>query len=376
MEGLEEHEILVGTYEHFVLGYNIANCLKGEDTLEERCDLIQTFNVQGHSGPVRSLSAASKYCFSGGTDEMCKVYDMASKTEHGTLMHHEGTVSCLAAHSSSHLITASDDNSIAVIRLGSFQVEKTLYKHTAGITALAMHPTGKLCFSAGKDKKLITWNLVKARPAFITNLKGIAEFLTVSPDGSRYAVGIHRRVDIYSIDSAGVEYTIELKVRPNCLLFLDNDTVVVGGESKEAQIHSLIEKCLLKSWEAHQTRIRVMALIAPTILVTASSCDSSIKLWKVDSDRLSPVVLLGSKDTQCRITCMAIWHPGMRNKVTKKKKNIEVEDSAASPSKKIKIADKKKISCTNLETVTVTEEISEEKKEKPKKKKKSTATSS
>ena len=36
--------------------------------------------------------------------------------------------------------------------------------------------------------------------------------MTVSPDGSRYAVGVHRRVDIYSIESAGIEYTIDLKV--------------------------------------------------------------------------------------------------------------------------------------------------------------------
>merc|ERR1712080_217046 len=163
-------------------------------------------------------------------------------------------------------------NSIAVLRMGSWQVEKTLYKHSAGITALAMHPTGKLCFSAGKDKKLITWNLVKARPAFITNIKGIAEFLTVSPDGTRYALGIHRRVDIYSIENAGIEYTIDLKTRPNCLVFLDNDTVVVGGESSQAQIHSLIEKSLLKSWEAHSTRIRAMRLLSPTILVTISTC--------------------------------------------------------------------------------------------------------
>merc|ERR1712127_615157 len=169
-----------------------------------------------------------------------------------------GTVSCLAGYGKAYLFSASDDNSLAVTRVGSWQVEKTLYKHQAGVTALAMHPTGKLCFSAGKDKKLITWNLVKARPAFITNLKGIAEFLTVSPDGTRYAVGLHRRVDIYSIESAGVEYTIDLKARPNCLVFLDNDTVAVGGEGSQAQVHSLIEKCLLKSWEAHQTRIRCM----------------------------------------------------------------------------------------------------------------------
>jgi len=45
------------------------------------------------------------------------------------------------------------------------------------------------------------------------------------------------------------------QAKPNCLVFLDNDTVVVGGESKEAQVHSLIEKSLLKSWDAHQTRL-------------------------------------------------------------------------------------------------------------------------
>ena len=81
-------------------------------------------------------------------------------------------MSCLATHSAtSHLLTASDDNTIAVVRMGSWQVEKTLYKHSAGVTAMALHPTGKLAFSAGKDKKMITWNLVKARPAFITNIK-------------------------------------------------------------------------------------------------------------------------------------------------------------------------------------------------------------
>ena len=42
--------------------------------------------------------------------------------------------------------------------------------------------------------------------------QGIAEMIVVSPDGTRYAVGLHRRVDIYSIENAGVEYTIDLKV--------------------------------------------------------------------------------------------------------------------------------------------------------------------
>ena len=108
----------------------------------------------------------------------------------------------------------------SVVRMGSWQVEKTLFKHSAGVTALALHPSGKLAFSAGKDKKMITWNLVKARPAFISNIKGIAEMIVVSPDGSRYAVGLHRKVDIYSIETAGIEYTIELKVNLDLIWFI------------------------------------------------------------------------------------------------------------------------------------------------------------
>ena len=45
----------------------------------------------------------------------------------------------------------------------------------------------------------------------------------------RYAVGVHRRVDIYSIESAGVEYSIDMKVgvlnlvalQPKCCQFQD-----------------------------------------------------------------------------------------------------------------------------------------------------------
>ena len=34
----------------------------------------------------------------------------------------------------------------------------------------------------------------------------------VKPILIRYAVGVHRRVDIYSIESAGIEYSIDMKV--------------------------------------------------------------------------------------------------------------------------------------------------------------------
>ena len=52
-----------------------------------------------------------------------------------------------------------------------------------------------------------------------------------------------------------------LKSRPNCLVFLTNDTVVVGGESPRAEVHSLIEKKVLAGWACHDTRVRCMTSI-------------------------------------------------------------------------------------------------------------------
>jgi len=340
MAVFDGYEILVGTYEEYLMSYKLVPQIKSNN----HYDLLQSFTVKAHVGPVRCVTAGSKYAITGGSDEQCKIFDLDKRVEHGVLAHHDGTVSCVTTHDlTSHLVTASDDNSISVIRMGSWQVEKTLYKHSAGVTALALHPSGKLAFSAGKDKKMITWNLVKARPAFISNIKGIAELIVVSPDGSRYAVGLHRKVDIYSIETAGIEYTIDLKTRPNCVTFFSNDLVIVGGENPNAEIHSLIEKKQICNWQCHETRIRCMALVTSAdshLLVTASSSDHMIKLW--DLSDVSQIECVGSVDTTCRITSLSTWHRGlMKNKRKKKNPVVEsvVSEKTVSPNKKLKKAE-------------------------------------
>jgi len=389
---------MVGTYEEFILGFKIEQKLKSKDEFE----LIPTFTQRAHVGPVRSLVAVNKFLVSGGSDEMCKIFDLATRVEHGQLMHHDGTVSCLGAYGKSYLFSASDDNSLAVTKVGSWQVEKTLYKHQAGITALAVHPTGKLAFSAGKDRKLITWNLVKARPAFITNLKGIAEFISTSPDGNRYCVGIHRRIDVYNVDLAGIEYSIDMKCRPNALVFLDNNIVAVGGESSMIQIHSLIEKQMIKEFEAHGTRVRCLQVLLELtseekakeeeeegdvgdsdktenrghVLVSASSSDNMLKLWRIQTDTTSEVRCIGSVDTTCRVTCLTSWHPGMRGSTKNKIKRKAPETSTVTP-KKIKFTESP--GASKAEEITVEETESKKQPPKnpnPKKKKKVVKTAS
>ena len=62
-------------------------------------------------------------------------------------------------------------------------MQKTLVKHSAGVTDVSVHPSGKLALSVAKDRKLITWNLIKGRTAYVTNLGQIADVVRWSPDG-------------------------------------------------------------------------------------------------------------------------------------------------------------------------------------------------
>ena len=52
-----------------------------------------------------------------------------------------------------------------------FQCEKSLFGHKGAINSLAIHPSGKLALSVGNDKTLHTWDLMKGRKAYVTNLK-------------------------------------------------------------------------------------------------------------------------------------------------------------------------------------------------------------
>ena len=80
-----------------------------------------------HNILFHTLTTGSKYAITGGSDEQCKLFDLDKRVEHGVLAHHDGTVSCVTTHDlTSHLVTASDDNSIrSVLPQSCFMYLKT-----------------------------------------------------------------------------------------------------------------------------------------------------------------------------------------------------------------------------------------------------------
>ena len=120
------------------------------------------------------------------------------------------------------MFSGSDDGNVCVWNTKTWNCEKTLIgAHTGGVTAISIHPSGKLAVTVGKDRSMKTWNLIKGRTAYVTNIKAIADTVKWSPEGTVWAVSISNIVNIYEVKAAGIKHTIDFKNRINVVLFIN-----------------------------------------------------------------------------------------------------------------------------------------------------------
>ncbi|XP_021918180.1 p21-activated protein kinase-interacting protein 1-like isoform X2 [Zootermopsis nevadensis] len=240
---------------------------------------------------------------------------MKARKESGIISQHSGTVNCISfSPNGSHLLSGSEDGSIAIFRTGSWQLEKLFTKAHKGeaVTSLSVHPSGKLALSVGTDATLRTWNLVKGRQAYATNLgknrtgKGRAvSCLLWSPDGNLYVVPVGIEVNIYDVSTAGIVHTIQLQQKVTCICFCQDTILAVGDEGGGLSFHSISDKKQLIAVEAHEHRIKCITFISTkedNFIVSASS-GGHIRLWNYKNGKVKSIC---HTNTDCRITCLVI----------------------------------------------------------------------
>uniref|UniRef100_T1IW39 Uncharacterized protein n=1 Tax=Strigamia maritima TaxID=126957 RepID=T1IW39_STRMM len=335
-------EIIVGTYEEMLVGYELTQ-------KEGVYSLKQSFTNHSHMGSIRCLCATSKFLTSGATDETINLFNLKNRTECGALIHHEGSINALKFYGNSYLLSASEDGNICVWQTNNWQCLKTLRGHKKGVTSLSVHPSGKLALSLSKDATLRTWNLVKGRSAYIINLKKVADIVEWSTSGHFYAVAIDENVDIYSVEKAGIIRSIDYGRKIHCLSFVNDDVILIGGESGSVEIHSTLKDKLYCKFNAHSTRIKEMKIVEGGKLVTASN-DGYIKVWQFDVGKMEDKPnLLVKTNTGCRITCLtvAVDEVKMEIEEIKEEESIVETESVKRPKKdETKMRKKKKIAQT------------------------------
>ncbi|XP_053777015.1 p21-activated protein kinase-interacting protein 1 isoform X2 [Desmodus rotundus] len=234
---------------------------------------------------------------------------MKKKIDHGALVHHNGTITCLKFHGNRHLISGAEDGLICVWDAKKWECLKSIKAHKGHVTFLSIHPSGKLALSVGTDKTLRTWNLVEGRLAFIKNIKQNAHIVEWSPKGEKYIVVILNKIDVYRLDTASVTGTITNEKRVSSVTFLSESVLAVGGDEEVVRFFDTDSLMCLCEFKAHGNRVKDMfsfEIPEHHVIVTASS-DGFIKMWKLQQDKKVPPSLLCEVNTNARLTCLGVW---------------------------------------------------------------------
>uniref|UniRef100_A0A8C2JVS5 P21-activated protein kinase-interacting protein 1 n=1 Tax=Cyprinus carpio TaxID=7962 RepID=A0A8C2JVS5_CYPCA len=328
----DQVELVAGCYEQIVFGYRVCPG-------DEEWTIEPNFTHHAHTASLTSVSSSDQFIATGSKDETIQLYDMSKKTEHGALLHHDGTISCLEFYGTSHLLSGGQDGLICVWSTKKWECLKSIKAHKGHVNSLSVHPSGKLALSVGTDKTLRTWNLIEGRSAFIKNIKQNAEIVLWSPDGDQYAVVVNDQVDIYVLKSATIIGTIAFTKRISCVKFLKNTLLAVGGDDESVRIYDVTSQECVCEFKAHENRVKAIDSFMKDdvcVLVTASN-DGFIKLWKLNLENLETPSLLGQVNTTARLTCLSIWkHGEVKETIADQSAQPETSKAVSEPSKPAK----------------------------------------
>ena len=262
-------QIITGSYERILHGIT-ASLSSLSSPRASSVAFADTFLFNAHSSAIRCLaisplpdvdSADSQGVFlaSGGSDERVNVYSLAAapalendklpamptlgknkisenprNRELGAIMQHNASITALHFPTRSKLLSASEDNTIAITRTKDLTVVSTVKAPhpkvqgqpsgdtappgatPAGVNDFSVHPSMKLMISVGKGEKCMRlWNLVTGKKAGVLNF-GREELMSVkeskyssgegrrvrwSPTGNEFAVAFERGAIIFGEDS-------------------------------------------------------------------------------------------------------------------------------------------------------------------------------
>ncbi|XP_078544214.1 p21-activated protein kinase-interacting protein 1 isoform X2 [Lissotriton helveticus] len=343
--------LLGGCYEQILFGYQVEK-LHGQEWTA-----VADFTHHAHTASLSAISANNRYVATGSKDETIQIYDMKKKVEHGALLHHNGTVSCLEFYGTSHLLSGAEDGLICVWNSKKWECLKSFKAHNF------VSGDGQ-DLKVGEDR---TWNLIEGRSAFIKNLKQNAHIVRWSPKGDKYIVVANNVADVYKLETASVIGSITTEKRISSIQFITDDIVALAGEEEVVRIYDCNSLESLCEFKAHEKRVKSIysfELEGSKMLVSAST-DGFIKMWKLELDKIQePPSLLCEVDTSARLTCLCVW----LEKAQEEKETVDtctqstaVEESGLKPKKK-----KQKIQFTEPENTDKPEKSTQGTKENKK----------
>ncbi|KAH7923711.1 WD40 repeat-like protein [Leucogyrophana mollusca] len=330
-------KVVAGSYEKLLYG------LEGSITCEDsgyQFHLNPIFIFPAHVSCIKAVAASpngGKWLATGSADEIVKVWDLRRRKEIGGLMHHEGSITQLQFPSRSHLLSASEDGTLCLFRARDWAVLRSLKGHKGRVNSVAVHPSGKVALSVGKDKTLRMWDLMRGKGSASTKLGKEGEVVRWSVTGSSFVVQSQSSIDVFSTDMV-LRHTIQHPSRIHSVRFCHRvngpgELMFVAAEDKKVSIYEIPDNPdtlprIIADMVGHSNRVKAVEMLqvafptspnktsefgrtSTTIACTVSS-DGKIHIYDLaalpahsqDRVELQPVAEYDTKGT--RLTCVTL----------------------------------------------------------------------
>lgn len=218
--------------------------------------------------PIKSIIKYKQdYILSSGNDEIIRVYNIINNKEIGIIMSYTGTINDLQVYNS--FLFAISENNIEIYRLKDFTKIQTLSGHKNGINSIAIHSSGKLCFTGGRDNYLMLWNLNSYKCSFrykftseIVNLAFInkEEYLIVSFNNKVLVIDYKKdseNMNDWIIHDIKIESTFENQSKIICVKTYKDKLILIFKSNYQVEVVRLNEKNYFKKLFLFETNSNV-----------------------------------------------------------------------------------------------------------------------
>ncbi|KAK9456175.1 WD40-repeat-containing domain protein [Dipodascopsis uninucleata] len=378
--------VITGSYEHHLLCVSLTTDLTAFSTKQvddEKTTAIFTpiFHFSPHTASIRCMAHSKRYLVTGGNDEHIRLYDLQKRKEIGTLMYHDGSVTCLefvhaistsdeengnkGASGGKWLLSGGEDGKVLLWRTKDWQVIVDMKGHKSAVNDMSVHPSGKIALTVSRDRTLKLWNLMTGKNASTMKLSGNGEPTQVcwNGKGNMYAIGYQRKVIIYDMNSkplVSIDLTSALyRLRYVTVKELDNDSKSIAtkeylvlsdssGSIAFRDVEILSDKLPVTfELQGHKTRVKdfnffsrappisfLQSLsedeqqqkLVPITFMTSISSDGKILIWNLNVRQCIAVY-----ETSERLNCATIV-PEEVEKYDTVKQAARAEDSDSNDS--------------------------------------------
>eukprot|EP00913_Durusdinium_trenchii_P024341 g22852.t1 len=266
----------------------------------------------------------------------------------GELQEHEDSVAAVQFWGPS-LITGSSDGQVCIWRCSDYELLLKFRGHKASVTCLAVHPSGRMMASAGRDQRIQLWDtqsclgfqtshgtmpepsfarqdLTRGTSAAHLSVLEAVEALEWSPDGQSIAALSPRDLVAVEVASNSVASFKDpasagfMRVSFTAVAWLSSKVLALGDGRGQVQIfekegEALTEVCKVPRDGNVTGRIKALIKVNARLMVGLSTG----LVWSLGDLKAGSFTLLRVVDTKSRLTCMTVWAPGQGSQVLEDK---------------------------------------------------------